>query len=313
MATIQALFNIVLVIMIVSTMFTAGLGITLEELGKTFQKVWLVLLVLAANLVVVPLLGWGAAALFSLATPAYIALILVASSPGAPFGAKLAMIQRGDVVAGSSLQVLIAAIGSVTFALTANWILKTANVGGGVSLPVGDLIKTVVVLQVVPFLVGLAIRSWASETAAEWRPISLKTSSLTLLIVIAGALLGSWQQIVSLLGSRALLAAIVFAVTAIIAGALFAVGPQETRTTMALVAPMRNAGPIFAAIGIAFNNSPAILGAVAATLVVQLAICLPLAAYGAKSRQPIPETASSTASAAGTAVTPPPQAAQAVR
>src|SRR5947209_1660378 len=140
MQTIQALFNIVLAIMIVSTMFTAGLGITVEELGATFQKVWLVLLVLLANLIVVPLLGWGAAALFSLATPAYIALVLIASSPGGPFGAKLAMIQHGDVVAGSSLQVLIAAVGSVTFALTANWILTAAHVGGGISLPVGDLI-----------------------------------------------------------------------------------------------------------------------------------------------------------------------------
>src|SRR5947209_1828497 len=101
MATVQALFNIVLVIMIVSTMFTAGLGITFEQLSKTFQNAWLVLLVLAANLIVVPLLGWGAAAIFSLATPAYIALVLIACSPGGPFGAKLAMIQRGDVVAGS--------------------------------------------------------------------------------------------------------------------------------------------------------------------------------------------------------------------
>src|SRR5947209_3503953 len=198
MQTIQALFNIALVIMIVSTMFTAGLGITVKELGETFRKVWLVLLVLLANLIMVPLIGWGAAAQFSLATPAYIAMVLIASSPGGPFGAKLAMIQRGDVVAGSSLQVLIATIGSVTFALTAGWILQAANVGGGISLPVGDLIKTVVLLQVVPFLVGLSVRHWAPETADEWRPFSLKTSTVTLLVVLAGAVLGSWHQIVAL-------------------------------------------------------------------------------------------------------------------
>jgi BASS family bile acid:Na+ symporter len=134
-STVQALFNIVLVVMIVSTMFTAGPGITFSALMGTFRQVGLVLLVLVANLVLVPLIGWGAAALFSLATPAYIAMVLIASSPGAPSGAKLAMIQRGDVVAGSALQVLLATIGSVTFALTANWILKAANVGGGISRP----------------------------------------------------------------------------------------------------------------------------------------------------------------------------------
>ena len=306
MSTVQAIFNVVLVIMIVSTMFPAGLGITLDQLVMTFRRIGLVVLVLLANLVVVPLLGWGFAALFSLTTSAYIALVLVASSPGGPFGAKLAMIQRGDVVAGASMQVLLAAIGSVTFAPTANWILTAAKVGGGVSLPVGNLIKTVVFLQVVPFLIGLAIRHWAPETAEEWRPFSQKISSLTLLLVVAGALLGSWHQIVALFGSRTLLAGVLFTVAAMVAGGLLATGTRETRTTLALVAPLRNAGPVFAAVGIAFKNNPAILGAVTAIIVVQLVIAVPVAAYLGKSRQPAKAPAPpATTAAAASSSTPP--------
>src|SRR5215208_2215018 len=109
-------------VLIVSTMFAAGLGTTVGDLWATFRTVKLILLVLVANLVLVPLIGWGTAVVLSLAAPAYIALVLVACSPGAPFAAKLAMIQRGDVITGASLQVLLAAIGSLTFAPTANWI-----------------------------------------------------------------------------------------------------------------------------------------------------------------------------------------------
>ena len=137
MEVISALLNIVVVVLIVSTMFGAGLGTTLGALGATFRNVKLVLLVVVANLVLVPLIGWGTAAALSLATPAYIALVLLACSPGAPFAAKLAMIQRGDVVTGASLQVLLAAIGSLTFAPTANAIITAAKLGGGISLPVG--------------------------------------------------------------------------------------------------------------------------------------------------------------------------------
>ncbi|MFJ4524681.1 hypothetical protein ACIP4Y_27660 [Streptomyces sp. NPDC088810] len=43
-----------------------------------------------------------------------IVLILVASSPGEPFGAKLAMVQSGDVVGGAAMQVLLASVGSIT-------------------------------------------------------------------------------------------------------------------------------------------------------------------------------------------------------
>ena len=111
------------------------------------------------------------------------------------------------------------------------------------------------------------------------------------MVVLVGALLGSWQQIIALLGSRTILAAAIFTVITVLAGAILATGSLETRTTMALIAPLRNSGPVFAAIGIAFNNSPAILGAVAAILVIQLVICVPVAAYLAKTRQAGPEPA----------------------
>lgn len=285
MGLVHQFFNVALVIMIVSTMVTAGLGITLDELSTTFRQIRLVALVLVANLLVVPLIGWGIAALFSLSTSAYIALILIASSPGGPFGAKLAMMQRGEVVAGAGMQVLLALIGSVTFAVTANWILETANVGGGISLPVANLIKTVVLLQVVPFLVGLSIRQWSSERAGKWRPYTLKTSTAALLLVLASAILGNGQQIAELFGSTTVLAVLLYSAGVIATGALMVIGTMETRTTLALVTQMRSTGPAFAAIVIAFNDNPSILGAATAIALVELAIAVPLAVYLGRSRQ----------------------------
>jgi BASS family bile acid:Na+ symporter len=153
------------------------------------------------NLVLVPLIGWGTAEVLSLAVPASIALVLLACSPGAPIAAKLAMIRRGDVVTAASLQVLLAAVGSLTFAPTANVIFTAAKLGGGISLPVGRLVLTVAVLQLLPFAVGLALRNWAPETATQWITPALQTSNLTLVAVLALSLLGSWRQIVALIGS----------------------------------------------------------------------------------------------------------------
>ena len=249
----------------------------------------LVLLVVVANLVLVPLIGWGTAAVLSLDTPAYIALVLLACSPGAPFAAKLAMIQRGDVVTGASLQVFLAAIGSLTFAPTANAIFTAANLGGGISLPVGQLVLTVAVLQLLPFAVGLALRKWAPETATQWRGPALQISNLALVAVLALSLLGSWQQITALVASLTLLAAVIFNVVAFGIGTLVASGSLVTRTTAGLLAPARNAGPVFAAVGIAFNNDPEILGALTGILLVGLAVGVAVAAYLARHRPP-PET-----------------------
>ncbi|MFG2563748.1 hypothetical protein [Streptomyces sp. NPDC048496] len=98
MGTLHLLFNAVTVIFIVATMFTAGLGATVAALRGVLTDVPLLTLSLIANMVAIPLLGWGIGALFGLPTASFIALVLVASSPGGPFGAKLAMVQKGALL-----------------------------------------------------------------------------------------------------------------------------------------------------------------------------------------------------------------------
>ncbi|MFF3734425.1 hypothetical protein ACFYXM_30025 [Streptomyces sp. NPDC002476] len=278
METLHLLFNAVTVIFIAATMFAAGLGTTVAALRSVFTDIPLLALALLANLVVLPLLGWGISTLFGLPAAAFIAVVLAASSPGGPFGAKLAMVQSGDVVAGAAMQVLLATIGSLTFAPTANGILKAADVGQEVSLDVAALVGTVALLQLLPFAVGLLVRHCAAPTARAWHPTATALSNVTFLIVLAGMLLGNWRDVLALLGSLTLLAGVVLAAAAFAVGTLLATGPQTRRTTMGGVAAVRNAGPALAAIGIAFANQPAILGALAAVLLSGLATTLPIAA-----------------------------------
>jgi bile acid:Na+ symporter, BASS family len=285
---VTAAFNVVLVVFIASTMLAAGLGTPIDQLAAVLRRGSLLLLVLVANLVVVPLLGWGVAVVFGLSTAATVALLLVASSPGAPFGAKLAMLQRGDVLTGSTLQVLLAAVGSVTFPLTANVLFGWAGLGGDLSLPVADLVRSVAILQLVPFAIGLSLRHWTEAIAASWEPVAQKVSSLSFAAVLVLGAGSSWEQIVSLLGSRTLLAAAVFTVLSAIAGGVLATGPPIRRTTLAGIAPLRNAGPAFAAVAIAFDSDPEILAALSGILLIGLVVAIPAAARLAAIR---PETA----------------------
>lgn len=284
MEFVTAAFNLVLVVFIASTMLAAGLGTPIDELVAVLRRGSLLLLVLVANLLVVPLLGWGIAAAFGLGTAGTVALLLVASSPGAPFGAKIAMLQRGDVLTGSTLQVLLAAVGSVTFPLTANVLFGWAGLGGELSLPVADLVRTVAILQLVPFTIGLSLRHWAVTVAMTWEPVAQRASSLSFAAVLVLGIGSSWDQIVSLLGSRVLLAAAAFTVLSAVAGALLATGPIIRRTTLAGIAPLRNAGPAFAAVAIAFDGDPEILAALTGILLVGLVLAIPAAARLAATR-----------------------------
>ncbi len=290
MDTITALFNIVLVVFIVATMLSAGFNTTIEQLTTVFKRWQLVVAVVLFGFVVRPLVGWGTGEVFSLATPLFIAMVLLWSCPGAPFGTKLVMTAKADVQSGAVLQVAMAAIGSITFAPTANAIISAADLGDDISLPVADLVRTVAVLQLVPFAVGLLLRRWAEEQALEWDVIATKAAGFTFNLVLVGALLGSWETIVDLVGSRVLLATIVAAAIMVAIGYFVSVGDTGTRRATALIQPCSNSGPAFAAVGIAFDNDPEILGAITAILVLQIVVGLVTASFWAKDADAIVES-----------------------
>lgn len=269
---IGALFNIFLVVMIVATMVSAGFTTTFANLGAVLSRVVLVVLVLVTGLVVRPLVGWGLAEVFSLDTAPYIALILLAVVPGAPLGVKFVMGAKGDVTTAAVFQVVLAVVGSFTFAPTANFILEAADLGEGVDLPVGDLLRTIVFLQVLPFAVGLLIRHWNEKSALEWNEFAQKVSGPTFLAVVVLGLLASWRMIIDLIGDRVLLAGLAFAVIMIAAGFFLSTGGYPTRAATGMIQPGSNSGPSFAAVAIAFNNDPEILGAVTAILFMQIVI-----------------------------------------
>ena len=278
-ALMGALFNAVLVVVLVAAMLSAGFSTTLAMLAAVLRRFWLVVLVLIAGLVIRPLVGWGVAELFGLAVPAYIALVMAASVPGAPLGVIFAMKAKADVPVAATFQIILAVVASFTFAPTANLILQAADLGQEISLPVADLIKTIAFLQVIPFVVGLLIRHFNEEAALDWNETCKKITGPGLLVIIVLGLLGSWQMIIALIGDRVLLAAIVFTVVMILVGYFVSTGNKGTRKATGMILPNANAGPALAAVSIAFNNDPEILGAMITIILMGIIITGPIGTW----------------------------------
>ena len=281
-ALMGALFNASLVIMIVATMFAAGLATTTKALGSVFRNIVLVILVLITAFVLRPLVGWGVTMIFPLGVAASIVMLLMASVPGAPLGVKFAMSAKADLTTAASLQVLLAVIGSFTFAPTANFLIGASGLGEEFALPVAELIRTVVVLQIVPFLVGMAVLHWTPERAVEWRPPTQKIANYTLLIVIVLALLGSWRIILDMFGDLTILAQALFVVIMVVLGYFISKGDSSIRKGTGLLEIGSNSGPVFAAIAIAFNNDPEILGITTVLVFVQIVVGTLISSYMGK-------------------------------
>jgi len=283
-ALLGAVFNVFLVVMIVSTMLSAGFTTTIDNLVSVLRRFKLVIAVLVVGLVLRPVAGWAIAEVFRLDNAAFIALVLMACVPGAPLGIKFVLAAKAAVTTGAALQVMLAVVASFTFAPTANLILEAANLGEAVELPVWDILKVVVALQVVPFAIGMLIRHWVPDTALDWNKTALKISGPAFLAVFALAILGSWQTMIDLLGDRAIIAGAVFAIAALILGYVISVGDKKTREATGLIQVGSNSGPVFAAIAIAFNNDPAILGAAVVMVTLQIIVGAVAGGYFGKNR-----------------------------
>ena len=195
------------------------------------------------------------------------------------------MTAKGDLTTGASLQVLMAAIGSITFPIVANFMIGTAGLGDDISLPVWDLIKTVAFLQLVPFVAGVCVRHWTPDTASKWNPPVSQVSTYALMVVIVLALLGSWRTILGLFGSWGLVAQALFVIIMIALGYFLSRGGRSTRKATAMIEPGSNAGPVFAAIAIGFNNDPEILGATTALVFVQIIVGTVVASWFGKDEE----------------------------
>ncbi len=281
MDVIEVLFQWLVVIFIVATMFSVGLRTRLSDLGKVFGNAWFVVGALVASLVVVPLLGLGIAELFDLPAPAYIALVLIGASAGGPFSAALNKNQKGDVVTGAAMMTMLALVGSVATPIIADWLFGlTDTVSGSVGgIQVGELVLTIIILQVVPLAIGMTMRSLTPHVASSWSPGADRVASVSFAGVLLGIVLGGFSAMIDLFGTRTLLAALVAGVAFFAAGWLLSPGPEQLRSTAGFIAGVRNAAPVLVIVYAAFTDVEGVLSSLIAIYLVVLAIYLPLAAW----------------------------------
>lgn len=295
MEAVLAVMNSVFLAFVVSTMFNVGLQTTWQQLTAVLGNVRWLAGALLASLVAVPLIGWGLAEAFPLEGATFVALVIVSSSPGAPFSVSLTGIAKGDLVSGAATMAILAVVGSITAPVTVGLILggdDVASAGGG-SIDVGELVLSIVILQIVPFIAGMAMRAWVAATADAWAPAVKKVSSITFGLVMLAIVIGGMRQVIDLIGSWIIVAGFVAGLAWFAAGALLAPSPQKTRATGGILAANRNAGPVLLIATASFAEVEGVIPAIITVYIIQLVSQVVLASWLGKRDTSVPVEATS--------------------
>jgi BASS family bile acid:Na+ symporter len=255
---------------VLSSMLAVGVSLTVGQIMGSLRNVKLVIVALLANFVLMPAVALGISRVLRLDQPLGIALLLLGAAAGAPFLPKLAGLAKGNLAFAVGLMVLLMVLTVAYMPLVLPLLLEGVTVD-----PLG-IARSLVVLMLLPLCVGLAVNARFAGFAEGLRSPLNQLSSLSLTLLIVLLLLTNFQNVVSLFGTRGILASILFLIGGAAVGWLLGGPGFGTKGVLALGTAQRNIAAALVVAGKSFED-PRVLVMIVVVAVVGLLILMPLA------------------------------------
>ena len=255
---------------VISSMLAVGVSLTVRQIMAPLRNGKLISLALLANFVLMPLGALLIARLLRLDEPLGIALLLLGIAAGAPFLPKLAGLAKSDLAFAVGLMVLLMVLTVGYMPLVLPLLLE------GVSVDPTKIAISLVLLMLLPLGAGLLVKARFGHVADRIRTSLNRISSLSLVLLIVLLLVTNIRNVFSLLGTRGILASILFILVGVAIGWLLGGPAFGTKAVLALGTAQRNIAAALVVGGKNFDD-PYVLVMVVVVAVVGLLILMPLA------------------------------------
>lgn len=252
-----------------AVMLGMGLGLRIDDFTRVLVYPKAVIVGLLAQLVVLPILGFGLASVFPLSPELAVGVMILAACPGGPTSNLITYLARGNV----ALSITLTAISSLVTVVTIPLVVNLATVvflgeAATLRLPFIATVVQIAVITIIPVAMGMALHRYLPRFAAQAER-GVKWLSLALLgLIIVGLLV---QQRASVVGFFAQVGLVTLALNL----AAMALGYAIARVAQ-LDRPSATA--ITVEVGIQ-NGTLAIAIASAPTLLNQPELAIPAAIY----------------------------------
>lgn len=273
---ISTLANLFTTAFVVTSMFSFGLRLTLSEIIEPLRDARLLLMTLAANFVIVPLVAVLLANLIGLGEDLRIGLILISIVAGAPLVPKLAQIAKANIPFAVASTALLVVATVIYLPLVFPLVLP------GVQLDTMSIVRPLAIQILLPLVLGLIVDYISKDEADVLLPVlgQIANVSLTLLLVLM--LGGNLGNVIGLIGTGSILAVILLLAVAMGAGYLLG-GPDDgTRQTLSIATGQRNMAAAFVVATNSFADRPEVVVLLAAAGVIAMIIVMPIAGWFGK-------------------------------
>jgi len=286
---LTALFNAGIAISIGATVLSLGMTYTVGQLVAPLHRVVLVIAMVVLNAGVIPAVAWGIAEITPMNSKYVPGLVLATLGAGSAASLKAAQLaKRADLPLAVSVVVVLQLVNIIAVPLWAGQVVT------GASISAWDIVKSLLLLVLLPLAAGLVIRARYADHAKNWQPELVKAANLALVVALATGISANWSTIVSMFGSWVIVTAIIIIVVAGALGLLLGGRSAEIRTTTGMVSVFRFASLGLIIIGAQLHGNPVYLGPAITFALVDFIVPLALAVeigHRAGTPQPAPELA----------------------
>ena len=268
-AVLEIILNVAIAVFIAGVLFAAGLEVTFQQVLQPMRNAGLVTRALVANLVIVPLLIYGASTVFPLEEPYMIGVLLYGFAAGAPYTPKLVGLAGGDVPNSIAATMLLTVLTIVLMPLVLPFLVPGSEIG------IWEIAKPLLLQMFVPLVAGLSIRHVSEAVATKLRRPANVVVNLSALIFLVLALVLHWDELVATAGTGTVAYAVVLTFASFAVGYLLGPGRMRGRVTLGLITTARNIGAAATVATANFRDDPRVLITVAVCMFVVFAIAFP--------------------------------------
>ena len=267
--TLTTIAQLAGLVYVVGSMLAMGLSLTMAQIIQPLKNMRLVILALVANFILVPALVVGLTALIPLSEGQRIGLILLSMAAGSPFLIKLAQAAKGNMAFTVGLMVLLMVVSIIYLPFVLPLVLA------GVEVSPWDIAQSLIITMLIPLAIGLFIKARYPDTGAHLQPTFAQASNTSLMLMMGILLMLNVRNILSVIGTGAIVAGIIFIVVSFVMGYLLGGPGRDTKSVLGLGTGQRN---IAAALVVANQNftDPDVLITLIVISLVGLFILMPI-------------------------------------
>lgn len=282
---LSTLANLFTTTFVVTSMFSFGLRLSLKQIIDSLRNARLVIMALLANFVIVPLTALLVSSLFGLQEDLRIGLILISTVAGAPLVPKLAEIARGNLPLAVALVAMLLVAAVIYLPLVLPRVLPGVQVDG---LAIFSSLSLQILL---PLVLGLIVDYISKAEADALLPVLGQISNASLALMLALMLGGNLGNVISLLGTGAIISIVLLIAVAMAAGYLLGGPVDANRRTLSMATGQRNLAAALVVGTGNFADRPNVLILLAAAGLVAMIMVLPVAGWFGRSAEEVEEPA----------------------